>query len=122
MRRVTLVLAVLAAVGLAANAALAGSSSPSVALHVGTTMVGHHGHHGHSHGYITYGYGRPYRYRYYGYGGPVIVGPVVPSRPAVIYTVPAYPPPPPPVYRRYYYSPHGSVHYRGSGFGISIGF
>lgn len=121
MRRVALTLAVLVAVGLAADAALAGGSSPSVALHVGTTLAGHHGHHGPSHAYWGHGYGRPHTRHHYYHGGPVIVGPVVPSHPAVIYTVPAYPPPVP-VYRRYYHSPHGSIRYQGSGFGISIGF
>jgi len=123
MRRMALSLAVLAAVGLAANAALAGSSSPSVSLHVGTTMVGHQGQHGTSLGYRSYRYGRPQGPRYYRYGhGPVIVRPMVPRRPPAIYAVPGYPPVHAPVYRRYYNSPRGSLHYQGRGFGISIGF
>jgi hypothetical protein len=126
MRRVTLSLVVLAIVGLAASTALAGTSSPTVSLHLGTTLVGHHGGHGYSYGHggyahrsYGYGYRSPYRsYRYgHGMGYRYIHPPVVipfPGHPPVVH---------PPIYRhRYYYRPHSGIHYRGPGFGISIGF
>jgi hypothetical protein len=113
MRRVTLSLVVLAVVGLAASTALADSSSPKVALQLGPTLVAHHGSHGHGHGHPG-----PAPYRYHSYRrGPVIVRPIVPPPPAVIYPYPSYY-----RYQPYYYGPSGGIHYRGPGFGISIGF
>ncbi len=111
MRRVTLSLVVLAVVGLASSTALAGSSSPKVSLQLGPTLVAHHGPHGPS-----YRGHHPHRYHSYR-RGPVIVRPIVPLPPPVIYTYPSYYP-----YQPYYYSPHGAIRYQGRGFGISIGF
>jgi len=113
MRRVTLSLVVLAVVGLAASTALAGSSAPKVALQLGPTLVAHHGPHGHGHGHPGH---HPHAYRPY-HRGPVIVRPIVPPPPPVIYSYPSYYP-----YQPYYYGPSGAIHYRGSNFGISIGF
>ena len=138
MRRVTLSLVVLAVVGLTASTALAGTSSPKVSLHMGTTLVGHHGGHGYSYGHGSYGHGSyghgyrspyhsryrsPYRSQYYG-RGPRIIYPA-PGHPPVVIPFPGHPPVVhPPVYRRRssYYGPHSGIHYRGPGFGISIGF
>jgi hypothetical protein len=134
MRRITLSLVVLVVVGLAASTALAGPHSPTVSLGVGTTLVGHPGGHGVGNGYSSYGY-RSYAHssRYpYGYRshhshrhhprhsyrrGPVIVRPILPPPPPVIYTYPSY-------YRypSYYYGPTSGIHYQGRNFGISIGF
>lgn len=114
MRRVTLSLVVLAVVGLAASTAWAGSSSPKVALQVGPTLVAHHGPHGHGHrGHHPHRY---YPHRSYR-RGPVVVRPPLPPPPPVIYSYPSY-------YRHpsYYYGPSSGIHYRGPGFGISIGF
>lgn len=128
MRRTALMLAVLALVGLAASTALAGPSSPSVSVQVGPTLVGHHGHPGYSPGYRSHrpGYHRPPHYRSpYRGRPPVIIYPMVPGHPPVMVPIPGHPPVvlPPPHHRyRRPYGPHGSIHYRGSGFGISIGF
>jgi hypothetical protein len=118
MRRVTLSLVVLAVVGLAASTALAGTSSPKVSLQLGPTLVAHHGSPGYGHGHRSYRYGHhPRPYHPYRPGGPVIVRPIVPPPPAVIYPYPSYD-----RYQPYYYGPSGGIHYRGPGFGISIGF
>ena len=116
MRRVTLSLVVLAVVGLAASTAWAGTSSPKVSLQLGPTLVAHHGPHGHSYGHRGH---HPHRYHSYR-RGPVIVRPIGPPPPPVIYSYPSYY-----RYRPYYYEyygPSGGIHYRGSNFGISIGF
>jgi hypothetical protein len=111
-----LALAVVAIVGLAADLAVAGQSSYQGPAQASVTLVGHRGHHGHSHGYRSYRYGHcPPRHHYYYHHY---------RRPAVIVAPPVYAYPPtvyPRVYSRYYH-PYGGFHYRGPGFGISIGF
>ncbi len=119
MKRLALTLVALAAVGLATSTAFAGGSHFSVS----TGLVGHHGYQGRHYGHGYYGYGR----------SSVIVQPMVPGHPAVVYPVPGHPPvlhapihhgyryyryP----YHRYRHGSHGGLHYYGKGFGISIGF
>ena len=116
MRRVTLSLAVLAVVGLAASTAWAGTPAPKVSLHVGPTLVGHHGPHGHLHGH-RYGPHPHWRHPYR--RGVVILPPLVPPPPAVIYRVPSYPPYPP---YPPYYRPRGGIRVQGKRVGITIGF
>jgi len=119
MRRVALALAVVAAVALAADWAVAGQSShrgPKASV----TLVGHQGHHGH-HGPSHRGsyHGRHHRPPHHSYHH----GPRVYVRPPSYYHPPVY------RYRSYYpyygcpsYYPYGGFYYRGSGIGFSIGF
>jgi hypothetical protein len=118
MKRVTLALVVLGVVALTANLAAAGDST--------ITLVGHSVHRGYSSGhyggYPSYGYGQ------HGYGrAPVIVRPMVPAYPAIVYPAPRHAPVVhPPVHSRYrsryYCEPQWGFHYRGSGFGFSFSF
>ena len=125
MRRVALCLAVVAVMALASETAFAGH--PQVAV----TTVKHYG------SYSPHGY-----YPGYGYGAaPVIVQPMVPGHPAIVYPVPGHPPvvrPPMHPRHRHGYRPeyrHGYRHgygypsysrfgfgYQGKDFGISIRF
>jgi hypothetical protein len=122
MRRVTLALAAVALVGLAANLAVAREPSHRGAGQASLTLVRHHGHSGSSHGSYghgsrSYGYSHRYpsHYRSYGHSrGPRTVYPPVWGYPPVPY---------PPIYRGYGYCyPRSSFGYYGRGFGISIGF
>jgi hypothetical protein len=128
MRRVTLSLVVLVVVGLAASTALAGPHSPTVSLGVGTTLVGHPGGHGYrsgSYGYRSYGYGYRYPYGYHSHRRSLRAYHPYSYHPPVVVPFPGHPPvvhPPTHRYRSYHHSPHGGIHYRGRGFGISIGF
>ena len=104
MRRVALTLAVVVALGVVANTALA--ASPHLGP-VAATAVAHRWY-------------RPYVYR-----APVVVPAPVYAPP--VYPYPAYPtivyPRAPHVYRYHHYAaPHGGVSYFGPGFGISVGF
>ena len=126
MRRVALALAVVAAVALAADLAVAGESSHRGGQ-ASITLVQHHGHSGHQgspgRGYSSYQHG--YRHappqQYYHRG------PSVHVRPPAVYRYPAYPPvyryrPCYPYYPSYPSYPYGGFQYQGSGFGFSIGF
>ena len=113
MKRVALTLAVLAVVALTTGTAWAGP--PSHSVHVGTTLVKHHGHRGPS-----YRYHSPHRsmYRSRSHVG-VYVHPPVVVYPSVYPSYRYYPSYPS---YRYYHSPHGGIQYYGKGFGFSIGF
>jgi len=133
MRRAALTLAVIAAVALAADLAVAGESShrggqASITLVQHRGQSGHSGHHGRGpssyHGRGPSSYHRGYRQapspHYYHRG------PSVHVRPPARYRYPAHPP----VYRypSYYpygyrsYYPYSGFQYYGNGYGFSIGF
>jgi hypothetical protein len=140
MKHAATSLAALAVVALVAGTVEAKGSSHPKASHAPVTLVKHGGSHGGQHGYGnsyghrnshgyssrhgyrgSHGYGSPYRssygYHQAGCGSgycrprvhpPVVVNPYVyPSR------YPSY---------GYVYRPSSSFHYRGNGFGLSIGF
>ena len=106
MRLAAITLAVVALLGLAPSSARADHGWDRFGQ---VTTVGHYGHPGYRGGF----------HRYYGYGAaPVIVVPLVPRYPAVVF---------PPIYGGYPYGGyrHGrdfDFHYRGRNFGFSFGF
>jgi hypothetical protein len=116
MRIAAIAIAALAAAALTFGAGPAEAN----AAHGVISPVGHYGHPGY-HGY-HHGYG--YR-RGYGCHGPSVYRPPVFGHPPVVVPFPGHPPVVhPPVYRSYRYHryPSGGFHYRGRGFGFSIGF
>ena len=131
MRRVALTLAVLGIITLAGgDLAVAEAPSHASAAQLSAVLVGHHGHRGHSRGHGSHfhrshgsHYHRsPHRRHSYRHGmAPVIIHPMVPGHPAVIYGLPGYAPRIHHGYR-YYHAPSAGLHYRGHGFGFSIHF
>lgn len=118
MRRVMLILAVLAMLGLVTGTAMAGHPAHG-GSHVEVTLIGHHGGHYYHHG-PHYWHPAP---------APVVVYPPA-YRPAVIVPAPApavVVPAPAPAYvapRDYFYAPqsHGGISVFGRKFGVSVDF
>jgi len=129
MKHAATSLAALAVVAFVAGTVEARGPSHSKASHAPVTLVKHGGSHGSHHGYrSSYGHRSPHGYSsrhgygnhrgsyhgyHHGYYRPQVHPPVVVNPYAYPYRYPSY---------GYGYRPSSSFHYRGNGFGLSIGF